>query len=153
MLVRGGDGTVRAFHNVCRHRGTQLVGEACWKKSITCPYHAWRYRLDGTLEARPHFYGADQIERFKEGESGLDLYPVRCESWNGCLFVNLSGTAPPLVDWLTPMLDRTKAYDYSLIRWIGKESFTFKSNWKLVLENYMEGYHVFAAHPDRKSTR
>lgn len=147
MLVRGSDGTIRAFHNVCRHRGTQLIGEACWKKSITCPYHAWRYGLDGTLEARPHFYGADQVERFKEGESSLNLYPVRCESWNGCLFVNISGDAPPLMDWLTPMLNRTKAYDYSLIRWIGKESFTFKSNWKLVLENYMEGYHVFAAHP------
>jgi len=147
MLARGSDGTIRAFHNVCRHRGTQLIGEPCWKKAITCPYHAWRYGLDGTLEARPHFYGANQVERFKEGESGLDLYPVRCESWNGCIFVNISGDAPPLLDWLQPMFDRTKAYDYSLIRWIGKESFTFKSNWKLVLENYMEGYHVFAAHP------
>lgn len=148
MLVRGEDGAVRAFHNVCRHRGTQLVRQPCVARSITCPYHAWAYGLDGRLRSRPHFHGPNQIERFEEGEvPELSLYPIRCESWNGCHFVDLSGTAPALLDWLSPMLERTRAFDFSQIRWIGKKAYTIKSNWKLVLENYMEGYHVFAAHP------
>ena len=148
ILVRGDDGKVRAFHNVCRHRGTQLVGEPCVAKTITCPYHAWAYRLDGTLKSRPHFHGPNQLERFENGEAEeLALYPIRCEAWNGCHFVDLSGQAPALLTWLDPMLKRTSAYDFSHIRWIGKTSYTIKSNWKLVLENYMEGYHVFCAHP------
>ncbi|NNF79950.1 MAG: aromatic ring-hydroxylating dioxygenase subunit alpha [Rhizobiales bacterium] len=148
MLVRGEDDQVRAFHNVCRHRGTQLVGEACAANTITCPYHAWAYRLDGTLKSRPHFHGPNQLERFDNGEAeDLALHPIRCETWNGCLFVDLSGQAPDLSTWLDPMLKRTSAFDFTNIRWIEKKSYTIKSNWKLVLENYMEGYHVFAAHP------
>ncbi len=147
VLVRGADGIVRAFHNVCRHRGTQLVAEPCRHKAITCPYHAWSYRLDGLLSARHHFHGAGEIERFSGEGSGLDLLPVRCESWNGCHFVNVSGGARKLSEWLRPMLKRTGAFDFSVIRWIGRRDYTIASNWKLVLENYMEGYHVFAAHP------
>ncbi len=148
ILVRGNDGTVRAFHNVCRHRGTQLVAKPCVTGTITCPYHAWAYRLDGTLKSRPHFHGPNQLERFDADQAKeLALYPIRCESWNGCHFVNLSGDAVDLSTWMAPMLKRTEAFDFSNIRWIGKKAYTIKSNWKLVLENYMEGYHVFAAHP------
>lgn len=148
VLVTGSDGVVRAFHNVCRHRGTRLVMESCKVASITCPYHAWNYRLDGRLRSRPHFHGADQMETFDGSEpSGFDLYPVRCETWNGCVFVDLSDQAPALLDWLAPMLNRTQAFDFSTLRWIAKKTYTIKSNWKLVLENYMEGYHVFATHP------
>jgi choline monooxygenase len=148
MLVRGEDKTVRAFHNVCRHRGTQLLTEPCRKRSITCPYHAWNYRLDGTLRSRPYFKGPKEVERFDVGDAPeLALYPIRLASWNGCHFIDLSGAAPDLEDWLRPMLDRTRAFDFSRIRWIGKSGYTIKANWKLVLENYMEGYHVFAAHP------
>ena len=148
FIVRGDDGEVRAFHNVCRHRGTQLIDAPCKRKNIVCPYHAWGYRLDGTIRSRPHFYGPDQIEKFPEkGDARLNLYAIRMASWNGCHFIDLSGDAPDLHDWLKPMLDRTAAFDFSQIRWIGKKSYTIKANWKLILENWMEGYHVFAAHP------
>jgi choline monooxygenase len=148
FLVKGNDGRIRAFHNVCPHRGTQLIDSPCAKHAIVCPYHAWGFRLDGTIRSRPHFRGANVNETFPQaGDPELNLHAVRCESWNGCLFVDLSGEAPPLSDWLEPMLGRTQAFDFSLIRWIGKEGFTIRSNWKLVLENYMEGYHVFSAHP------
>ncbi len=148
MLVRGEDQTVRAFHNVCRHRGTQLITEPCALRSVTCPYHAWNYRLDGRLRSRPHFRGPNQVERFSEEVNPeLDLLPVRLSSWQGCLFVDLSGQAPDLSHWLAPMLARFGAYDFANIQWIGKDSFTIRANWKLVLENYMEPYHVFAAHP------
>ncbi len=148
FLVKGRDGKVRAFHNVCRHRGTQLVTAPCRQATITCPYHAWSYDLQGQLRRRPHFNGPDQHEAVAPGEAPeLYLYAIRCESWNGCHFVDLSGTAAPLADWLAPLMARTRAYDLTPIRWIGKKSYRIKSNWKLVLENYMEGYHVFAAHP------
>ncbi len=148
IVLRDRTGVTRAFHNVCRHRGTRLVAEACRKPVITCPYHAWCYGLDGKLKVRPHFHGPDRGERFRDGAGpALDLVPVRAETWNGCVFVDLSGIAAPLEDWLRPMLERTASFDFSRIRWIAKKSYTIKANWKLVLENYMEGYHVFAAHP------
>ncbi|MDH3668055.1 MAG: aromatic ring-hydroxylating dioxygenase subunit alpha [Paracoccaceae bacterium] len=147
IAVRDTEGTIRAFHNHCRHRGTMLVQEECVAKTLTCPYHAWAYRLDGKLRSRPHFHGPGKVERFDDGAPGLDLAPVRCEVWNGCVFVDISGAAPALDDWLAPMLRRTSAFDFAQIRWIGKRAYRIKANWKLVLENYMEGYHVFAAHP------
>ncbi len=148
IMVRGTDGDVRAFHNVCRHRGTLLVAESCSRPLITCPYHAWSYRLDGTIRSRPHFQGADETDTFGDGgDDRLNLLRIRSDSWNGCHFVNLSGNAQVLTDWLAPIFGRTGAYDFSRIRWIGKKCYTVQSNWKLVLENYMEGYHVFAAHP------
>ncbi len=147
ILVRDGDGAIRGFHNVCRHRGTRLVASPCRKSAIVCPYHAWNFRLDGSIRSRPHFSAANKIERFdKDRHPELSLYPVRTEVWNGCVFVDLSGEAEPLERWLAPLLARTRAFDFSRIRWAGKQTYRFKSNWKLVLENWMEGYHVFAAH-------
>ncbi len=148
ILLRDQAGAIRAFHNVCRHRGTKLVAEPCQVKAITCPYHAWTYRLDGSLRARPHFHGPDQIEGFtsEEGRT-FGLHPIECATWNGCIFVKLEPGGLSLEDWLAPLVKRTPAFDFSQNRWIGKRSYRIKSNWKLVLENYMEGYHVFAAHP------
>lgn len=122
IAVRDAEGTIRAFHNHCRHRGTMLVQEACIAKTLTCPYHAWAYRMDGKLRSRPHFHGPGKIERFKDGAPGLDLAPVRCEVWNRCVFVDISGAASALDDWLAPMLRRTSAFDFSQIRWIGKRT-------------------------------
>lgn len=148
VILRDHDGTIRGFHNVCRHRGTKLVTERCRKSTITCPYHAWNYALDGKLRARPHFHGPNKVDRFAGGGGEkLDLMAVRVATWNGCLFANVSGTAEPLDEWLAPLLRRTTAYNFSAIRWAGKIDFEVKANWKLVYENYMEGYHVFAVHP------
>jgi choline monooxygenase len=148
VILRDRAGELRAFHNVCRHRGARLITEPCRRPSITCPYHNWNYDLDGKIKIRPYFHGPDEVERFEEGGGEkLDLMPVRVASWQGCIFVNVSGDAPPLMEWLAPLLQRTAAYDFSAIRWAGKIDFQVKANWKLVYENYMEGYHVFAVHP------
>ncbi len=147
IILRDRAGRIRAFHNVCRHRGAQLVTDACKKPAITCPYHAWTYALDGKLQTRPHFSGPDVMDRFENGGGDkLDLMPVRTETWNGCIFVNVSGDAEPIADWLAPMLARTPGYDFSSIRWAGKLDFEVNANWKLIYENYMEGYHVFSIH-------
>ena len=148
IILRDQDGGIRGFHNVCRHRGARLVTEPCQKSTITCPYHAWNYALTGKLRSRPHFSGPNVVDKFEDGGGDkLDLMEVRVETWNGCIFANVSGDAEPLLDWLKPLLDRTQAYDFSSIRWAGKLDFDVNANWKLVYENYMEGYHVFAVHP------
>lgn len=148
MLVRGSDGEIRAFQNVCRHRGMQLVSEACRKSAFTCPYHNWTYGLDGKLRARPHFQGPNRGDVFKKGGGEkLDLLPLRLVEFHGCLFVNVSGTADPLESWMQPVLDELRGFDLSAIRWAGKLDFEVQSNWKLIYENYMENYHVFALHP------
>ncbi len=148
IILRDQDGGIRALHNVCRHRGAKLVTEPCKKPTLICPYHAWSYGLNGKLRSRPHFSGPNVVDKFDDGGGDkLDLMQVRCETWNGCIFVNVSGDAEPLDAWLNPLLERTGNYDFSAIRWAGKLEFEVNANWKLVYENYMEGYHVFAVHP------
>lgn len=148
MLVRDQEERIHAFHNVCRHRGARLITQDCHKTTITCPYHAWTYALDGKLRTRPHFFGPDKIDKLPDGGgSDLNLISVRVACWNGCIFVNISGKAEPLEDWLAPMLARCQNYDFTSIKWAGKLAFEVNANWKLVYENYMEGYHVFAVHP------
>ncbi len=148
LLARGRDGTIRAFQNVCRHRGIQLVEAPCNRTVLTCPYHAWSYGLDGKLRSRPHFHGADKGDSFNDGGGDkLDLLEVRCDSYHGCVFVDLSGTAAPLHDWLAPLTDALSGYDLSALRWAGRLDFEIDANWKLIYENFIEEYHVFALHP------
>ena len=148
IILRDQDDKIRGFHNVCRHRGAKLVTERCKRPTLTCPYHAWSYGLNGKLRSRPHFSGPNVVDTFKDGGGKkLDLMEVRVETWNGCIFANVSGDAEPLEEWLKPLLERTENYDFSSIRWAGKLDFEVNANWKLVYENYMEGYHVFAVHP------
>ena len=148
VLVRTGDGEIKGFHNVCRHRGAVLVDSECTRASIRCPYHHWTYGLDGTLRVRPHFHGPDDHDRRTDAvDPDLDLAPVRTGVWNGCVFVNLDGRAPALEEWLADFEGLAPGHDFSTIRWIGKLTFDVAANWKFVYENFMEGYHVFAVHP------
>ena len=148
IILRDQAGIIRGFHNVCRHRGARLLTTPCRKSTLTCPYHSWSYALTGKLRSRPHFSGPNVVDTFEGGGGDkLDLIEIRVETWNGCIFANVSGDAEPLLDWLHPLLERTGQYDFSAIRWAGKLDFEVNANWKLVYENYMEGYHVFAVHP------
>lgn len=147
ILVRGSDGKVRGFQNVCRHRGARLLTEACAARPlITCPYHSWAFDTEGTLRSRPHFDGPGQHESTTDG-SGPNLFPVRTESWHDLIFVNVSGTAPPLAEFLRPAVERMTGYDMSVLRYAGHMSFEVEANWKFAVENYIEPYHVFSLHP------
>lgn len=142
---------IRAFHNVCRHRGATLIDQPCNKSSISCPYHAWNYALDGRLKFRPHFFGPDKHERVTDGDHDPDLtnlVSVLCETWNGCVFVNLSKHPQAFEDYIGPLEKSAPYHDFSSIRWADKLEFEVQANWKLVFENYMEGYHVFSLHPE-----
>ncbi|MGY8996344.1 MAG: aromatic ring-hydroxylating oxygenase subunit alpha, partial [Alphaproteobacteria bacterium] len=102
ILVRGRDGAVRAFHNVCPHRGARLIVEDVdGVAMMACPYHAWTYALDGKLKSRPHFYKPDCHDT--QGDDNVSLFEVRCETWHDWIFVNLDGEAEAFDDHIAPV--------------------------------------------------
>jgi len=140
---------LRAFHNICSHRGLQLVSQPCnIQGNLRCPYHSWAYRPDGSLKSTPHFggYYKDSYEGFDRTSKGL--MPIRCEQWLDLVFVNLSDDAPPLADYLKPVIERWSGYDLTLLRRESRElNLRCHANWKLAVENFSESYHLSWVHP------
>jgi choline monooxygenase len=151
VIVRDRHGTLRAFHNVCSHRGTLLVAKRLERRgSLRCPYHSWCYGLDGTLKATPHIGGHNVHSHPDLDTAKHGLRPVRCETWHHLIFVNLSGEGPSLDSVLAPLAARWPI-DYARLRLGGVRSFEFKANWKLVIENFLESYHLPSVHPQLNS--
>ncbi|MDE0418024.1 MAG: aromatic ring-hydroxylating dioxygenase subunit alpha [bacterium] len=145
VLVHGHDGTIRAFHNVCRHRGAILVEHPCRRRRhMTCPYHAWSYGLDGALMQRPHFDGAGRHDR---PAAGPGLVEIRLARFHRAIFINLDGQAEPFADYIAPLARRLAGHDLDSLRLAKTLTWEFRANWKLVFENYFDTYHVFAIHP------
>lgn len=148
VLVRQRNGEVRAFHNVCRHRGAVIVPRACkGLAALTCPYHAWAYGIDGSLRTRPHFHGGDRHDVVRGGDGQADLRPVRCESWRGMLFVNIEGRAAPLAEHMAPADAQLEGWEPQQFAYGGALTFEIAANWKHVHENFIDVYHKFAIHP------
>jgi choline monooxygenase len=158
IVTRDGEGELRAFHNVCRHRGTQLVTGDCALRRFRCPYHSWTYALDGRLLGSPLFEGsdipADQQALFDTSHRrGFDkrdygLLPVRVAAWGHILFVNLSEASPPLDEWLGDLPDRLAGYRLGESVAVGELTYDVRANWKLIAENFMEYYHLPWVHPE-----
>jgi choline monooxygenase len=145
LVLRGDDGEIRAFRNVCRHRGSQLLtGSGRCKKAIRCRYHGWTYDAsDGRLLGVPEHRGFAELDK-----STLGLMPARVESLAGLLFVNLDPEAPSLAETTGDLAERLERYRLAdLIRFKNLGETRQPANWKLVAENYLEGYHVPIAHP------
>jgi Rieske 2Fe-2S family protein len=147
IVVRGHDGAIRGLHNVCRHRGSTLLdadadGADGRVMRLQCPYHAWVYDLDGTLRRAPH---TDELVDFDTADNGL--VPVRLETWNGFVFVNLDPTAPPLIDHLADLPGAVAAYPISDVRRARRIEYEVAANWKVIGENYSECYHCPGVHP------
>jgi glycine betaine catabolism A len=147
VVLRDRDGVLRAFHNVCRHRGTLLLDPGCGplRGAITCPYHAWTYGLDGRLLGTPNV-GREEIKREE-----LGLIPIRVTEWQGCLFVDLSGDAPPLQAWLDEQDDKPRIFEkWNLgdLRVARTTTHEVAANWKIVIENYEECLHCPGVHPE-----
>ncbi|MBS37050.1 MAG: hypothetical protein CMO26_14140 [Thiotrichales bacterium] len=149
LLVRGNDHQVRAFHNVCRHRGNIVLDKPCKAASvIACPYHRWTYELTGELRATPHFGGNNVgFEGSGLDKSSLGLKPVRLVAWHDWLFVNLDGGAPPFETYASGLIEHLQGYDFSKISVGAVREFSFRSNWKNVAENFLETYHTHWVHP------
>jgi glycine betaine catabolism A len=148
LVVRGDDGALRAFYNVCRHRGARLRdAESGHDKSvISCAYHAWCYRFDGELAATPRV-GRDEIDRSQHG-----LRAVHLAEWEGIVWVNLDDAEPePLLAWLertAPDLLAFSRYEIPTLRPVDVTEFVVEANWKIVLENYLECLHCPTVHPE-----
>jgi len=137
LVVRTDDG-LRAFLNVCRHRGSLLVEGDGAQASIQCPYHAWTYGLDGSLRAAPR---SEREPDFDGSE--LSLVPLLLESWGPFLFVNPDENAPPLAETLGP-LPELLSVDELVFR--SRDDYELAANWKIGCENYLECYHCPVAH-------
>ena len=155
LMVRGSDGQLRVFHNVCSHRGNRLVAEPCRITGmIRCPYHSWTYDLEGKLRGTPHIggVGKHEIEGFDRGKHGLR--PVPGAEWLDLVFVNLAENAPKFDDHIAPLMDRWKPFvsskDLAQLT-IGAThadiTMEIAANWKLAVENFCESYHLPWVHP------
>ena len=143
ILVCDKDGKVRAFYNVCRHRGTRLCEEASGHSpAIQCPYHAWTYGLDGRLIGSPHM---DEVPGFDRNE--YSLYPVKVGIWEGFIFVNLAHDAKPLEEWFAPLHGKFSHWNLAKLRSAKRVEYDVRANWKLMFENYAECYHCPGVHP------
>ena len=144
IVMRGDDGEVRAFSNVCRHRGSRLVdGEAGCSKVLTCPYHAWSYARDGRLVGVPH---RNEYPGLRTEELGLHRVPV--ERWHGCLFVTLEPGAPSVADMMAPYADEVALYRFEELRAIGRVTLRPRPlNWKTIADNYSDHLHIAVGHP------
>lgn len=144
LAVRGKDGALRAFHNVCRHRAGPLVQGAVGRcdGELICAYHGWRYALDGRLRAATGFGAAEGFD-----PRAFGLMELRLETWRGLAFVNLDAGAPPLADHVaaldTLLADRGLEMAAPALR----RSHDLACDWKVYAENYLEGYHIGAVHP------
>ena len=147
-ILRDREGTVRAFHNVCRHRGSTLLDEPATGTGtgrvvrIQCPYHAWIYDLDGSLRRAPH---TEDIADFQVADQGL--LPVRLETWQGFLFINLDPGAAPLLAYLVDLPKKIGNYPVAGLRRARRIEYEVNANWKVIGENYSECYHCPGVHP------
>jgi phenylpropionate dioxygenase-like ring-hydroxylating dioxygenase large terminal subunit len=145
LLVRGRDDVIRAFYNVCRHRGTAVEERECGKAvRFQCPYHAWIYDLDGRLIRARH---TEDLEDFSFDTFGLA--PIRAGTWQGFVFLNLSddGKVEPLEAQLGDLVDHFARFDFRTLRSAKRIEYEVAANWKFIAENYSECYHCPGVHP------
>jgi glycine betaine catabolism A len=157
IVVRGRDDELRAFLNVCRHRGATLCltdgGDA--GRSIRCPYHSWSYRLDGSLISAPNWQSMAAVDKADYG-----LHPVHLAEWHGMVWLNLAEDPPLFDEQVWPQLDyrlggdRAKFDRYDLAGLVvGKRvDYTVAANWKIIQENFQECYHCNTIHPELVDT-
>jgi phenylpropionate dioxygenase-like ring-hydroxylating dioxygenase large terminal subunit len=144
VVLRDQDGSIRAFHNVCRHRAARLLdGEGKCPGAVICPYHGWSYWLDGTLRSvtlKETFTGLDR--------DSLGLRPVKSDVMMGFVFVCLAGEPTPLKDIWGPFLPDFAPYRFEDMQPLGPLYFEdWDVDWKVAMDNYLESYHVQIGHP------
>ena len=144
IVTRSPSTPVRAFYNVCRHRGTKLCTEnaGAFSGSIQCPYHAWTYDLDGRLIGAPHM---DEVPHFRKEE--YPLHQVHADVWDGHIFLNLSSKPAPLSAQLADLPAKFRPWQMETLRLGHRIVYDVKANWKLLIQNYSECLHCPNLHP------
>jgi Rieske 2Fe-2S family protein len=143
IVVRGTDGEIRAFFNVCRHRGSRVVTEQEGQLvRFQCPYHAWIYDLDGKLHNPRH---TDTLIAFDPADFGLN--PARLAIWQGFIFLNVTADADPLEQTLGSLPEFFARFDLARLTRAERIEYDVQANWKILVENYSECYHCPGVHP------
>lgn len=146
VVVKTKSQEIKAFFNVCRHRGSLLVKEAGKIERFRCPYHSWTYDLDGRLQSCPLFKNTTEHAGFDKDE--YHLLPVRTEVWGCFIFVNLSNTAEPLNVYLGDLALSYQNFPLKDLVLYKRKKYSINANWKLVAENFLEYYHLPWVHPE-----
>ncbi|MGA2429695.1 MAG: SRPBCC family protein [Candidatus Acidiferrum sp.] len=142
VVVRDKEGTLRAFSNVCRHRaGPIALGSGC-KNVLRCAYHGWTYTLDGRLIGTPDVEGVEFFDR-----STMGMVPLRLETWEQFLFVNFDPDAEPLSAYLGGIPKQARGFRFEGLQFAERRDYVIHCNWKVYVDNYLEGYHIPIAHP------
>lgn len=144
LVIRGADQSIRAFLNVCRHRGSRLLeaGSGCTQR-LVCPYHAWVYGLDGRLLAVPHSQDYPALDI-----ASTALHPVELESWHGFIFVRLAPGGPSVSEMMQPFEAEIAHYRLEDLQAFGRVTLRPRPvNWKNIADNYSDGLHIRVAHP------
>lgn len=142
LIVRGKDGQIRAFHNVCTHRGTQLIEEEQGKRpTFSCPYHMWTFGSDGALISAPDF------DSFGLDKKDCALKSVALDICAGMIFVNLGKSPPPLREWLGGLADQMDTLPVARATTFSEYSYDIAANWKTAYDNFQENYHLRFIHP------
>jgi len=145
IILRDRGGELRAFFNVCRHRGTRICRETAgqFSETIQCPYHAWTYTTDGRLIGAPHM---QEVEGFDRRD--YPLHAAAVAEWEGFVFVNIDEAPQPFSEWFAPMLRRLERYCLAELTVGHSVTYDVRANWKLVFQNYSECLHCPMIHPE-----
>ena len=137
------DGTsLRGFYNICLHRAGPVAYGCGKRQTLQCKYHGWTYTLDGTLLRAPEMEG---VENFRPND--MHLIPVLVATWGPFVFANLDGKAPPLLDVLEDIPRRVAPFRCEEMRYVLRKEWDLACNWKVYVDNYLEGYHLPVVHP------
>jgi len=142
LIVRGADGKLRGFYNVCRHRAGPPAEGCGSRKLFRCGYHGWTYALDGSLISSTEMEG---VEGFRPED--FALAPVRTEEWFNLVFVNLDSDARSLGESLGEMPRHAEKFHFPDMKLFERRTYDMKCNWKTYVDNYLEGYHLPSVHP------
>jgi glycine betaine catabolism A len=144
IILRDQAEEVRAFYNVCRHRGTHMceVEDGRFNKSIQCPYHAWTYSLDGKLIGAPLM---KDVEDFNKEE--FPLHKIRLTLWNGFIFLNMSESPRPFEQVFAPLVNKFDGWNLPKLKSARRIAYDVRANWKFIFQNYNECYHCALVHP------
>lgn len=142
LISRDKAGTLRAFSNVCRHRAGPVAEGAGCKNVHRCGYHGWTYALDGRLIGTPEVDGVEFFDR-----STMGLVELRCETWEEFIFVSFDSQAQPLRDFLGKIPEQARGFNFKGLQLVERRDYLIHCNWKVYVDNYLEGYHIPIAHP------
>ena len=141
VVVRDGD-SMRGFHNICLHRAGPVAEGCGQRQSLQCRYHGWTYRLDGSLHRAPEMEGTEGFD-----PEEMRLMPVQVDTWGPLVFANLDLKAPPLARFIEGIPERAERFNPEGMEYVTSRSWTIDCNWKVYVDNYLEGYHLPVVHP------